>query len=266
VYRIGGTPNVTTLSCAEAGRALQGAVAGDIAMTLDRQSVRVMTWNIHKEGDPGWQADLSTLAAGADIVLLQETVLQPPLRTALGDAGFSWVMASSFVYEADDVGVLTATRVLPLASCTQRATEPLIRIPKSAVISWLPLAQTPAETQSGARSSLAVVNLHAINFDLGTDAYRAQLGGLADALAAHRGPIIFAGDFNTWNDARDGVLADTAVSLGLTEIRLEVDRRAVFLGRHLDHIFVRGVQLVDVAAIPVSSSDHNPVTATLRIP
>jgi endonuclease/exonuclease/phosphatase (EEP) superfamily protein YafD len=266
VYSLGGAPQVTTLKCEDVGRALHDAGNGEVAKSLDRLPLHLLIWNIHKEGDSGWQRDLAALAAASDVVLLQETVLQPEMRTILHDAGLSWVLASSFVFDADDVGVLTATRVTPLASCTQRAMEPLLRIPKSAVISWLPIARAQSDKQTRAQQTLAIVNIHAINFDLASDTYRAQLEALAGALSEHRGPIIFAGDFNTWNDARDRVVADIAARLGLSELALRVDQRALFFGRHLDHIFVRGLEAIDVGAVPVISSDHNPVMATLLIP
>jgi endonuclease/exonuclease/phosphatase (EEP) superfamily protein YafD len=257
-----GTARVMTLKCDAADRVLQAADNGDAADALDNRPLRILIWNIHKEGDFGWQRDLSTFAAASDVMLLQETALQPPLRNILDNAGLSWVMASSFLFDSDDIGVLTATRIAPLASCTQRAVEPLIRIPKSAVISWLPIAPTRA----GMRETLAIVNVHTINFELSLETYRAQLKAIADALAGHRGPIIFAGDFNTWSDARDRVVAETAARLALIELDLRPDQRAAFFGRHLDHIFIRGLQMIDVGAIPVTSSDHNPLAATLRIP
>jgi endonuclease/exonuclease/phosphatase (EEP) superfamily protein YafD len=238
-------------------RVLQLLIADESKNALDRQAFRVLVWNIHKEVDQGWERDLASFAAANDIMLLQETALQPSLREILDDAGLRWVMASSFLYDANDIGVLTATRIAPMASCTQRMLEPLLRIPKSAVITWLRI--------KGRRETLAIVNIHAINFDLFIDAYRMQLAALADALSGHEGPIVFAGDFNSWSDARDGVVAETAARLGMTELGLHDDRRAVFFGRHLDHIFIRGLELVDVAAIAVTSSDHNPLVATLRV-
>ncbi len=270
----GGAARVTTLKCEAIDGLLQAAGEGDAADALHRHPLRLLVWNIHKQGDSGWERDLSGFAAASDVLLLQETVLQPPLRDILDDSGLRWVMASSFLLGADDHGVLTATRIAPIASCVQRAVEPLIRIPKSAVISWLPISNTRTDTQTAARAdarasareTLAIANVHSINFELAPDAYRSQLESVADALAGHRGPIIFAGDFNTWNDARDGVVAAIAARLGLTELTLRVDQRAVFFGRHLDHIFIRGLQLIDVGAIPVTSSDHNPLAATLRIP
>jgi endonuclease/exonuclease/phosphatase (EEP) superfamily protein YafD len=258
----GGTARVMTLACGAVDRGLQSTANSSPGDALDRRPFRVLVWNIHKQADSGWERDLSAFAAANDVMLLQETVLQPPLRDILDNSGLRWVMASSFLLDADDIGVLTATRVAPVASCTQRDVEPLIRIPKSAVISWLPIA----ETRAGSNETLAIANVHSINFELSLDVYRAQLEALADALAGHRGPIIFAGDFNTWSDARDRVVAATAARLGLTELDLRVDRRAVFFGRHLDHIFIRGLQIVDAGALAVTSSDHNPMAATLRIP
>jgi endonuclease/exonuclease/phosphatase (EEP) superfamily protein YafD len=253
----GAAGGIMTLKCDAAARVLQSLISEDSENALDGRTFRVLVWNIHKEDDRGWQRDLAAFAAANDVMLLQETVLQPSLRETIDDAGLRWVMASSFLYDANDIGVLTATRVAPIASCTQRTLEPLLRIPKSAVITWLRV--------KGTRQTLAIVNVHAINFDLFIDSYRTQFGALADVLAGHEGPIVFAGDFNSWSDARDGVVAEVAARLRMTELELHDDRRAVFFGHHLDHVFVRGLEQIDASAIPVTSSDHNPLVATLRI-
>ena len=55
-----------------------------------------------------------------------------------------------------------------------------------------------------------------------------------------------------------------ARKLGLTEIPFE-SGRSRFLGHELDHILVRGLAVESAAAIAVKSSDHNPVTAVLRV-
>ena len=52
--------------------------------------------------------------------------------------------------------------------------------------------------------------------------------------------------------------------LGLTEVKLPQDERTLFLGRHVDHILIRGLHVRAARAIVVTSSDHNPVTATLE--
>ena len=241
-----------SLTCPPAAPDLN--VAG--APGLDPRAIRLVTWNIHKEGDAGWAEDLVALSARSDVVLLQETTLTEALRDVLRNADFRWVMASSFAYGPDDVGVLTAARVSPVANCTQRVVEPLLRLPKSAIISWFALEGSPR--------TLAVANVHAINFSLSIDAYRAQLAALGDVLAMHDGPIILAGDLNTWSAARKGAVGDVARRLGLSEVTFVDDGRALFFGSQLDHFFVRGLRVVASATIAVTSSDHNPVAATLQ--
>ena len=244
-----------TLSCPPAVLARREATSAE---PLDPSFIRLVTWNIHKEGDAGWQKDLTALAAANDLVLLQETGLQLALREILRTADLRWVMASSFEYGGFDLGVLTASRVAPVASCTERVVEPLLRLPKSAVITWFALAGDP--------QTLAVVNVHAINFSLSVEAYRAQFAALGDALAAHDGPIVFAGDLNTWSAARRRVVDDIAARLGLAEVPFLEDRRTLFFGNQLDHILIRGLRVVAASAIPVTSSDHNPVTVVLQRP
>jgi len=253
----GGSAKALSLQCQAADRLLRDAGTGGAGDALDARPFRILTWNIHKQVDAGWQQDLAAFASASDVVLLQETVLDPALHRIVDDAGLGWVLASSFMYDENDVGVLTATRLAPVASCTQRAVEPILRIPKSAVITWLRIAGSP--------QTLAIVNVHAINFELLPYGYRAQIEAIADALAGHEGPILWAGDFNTWSDARDRVLAESVARLGLVEIEPADDRRTRFFGRHLDHIFVRGIEVVAMQAIVVTSSDHNAMAATLRV-
>jgi len=252
---------VQSLNCAaaiEAARAFGTKGSVDNANALDPEAIRILLWNIHKESDAGWQEDLARFAKFDDALLLQEVTLLAPLQDVLYVAGHRWIMASSFIYEDNDIGVLTATRVLPVANCTQRVVEPLIRIPKSTVISWLPLGKT---TQT-----LAIANVHAINFTLTLDAYRAQFAALVDVLAEHAGPVVLAGDFNTWSAQRFEVVREVAKHLGLVEVTFADDRRALFLGQKVDHVFVRGLEVVASSATPVTSSDHNPIEVVLRLP
>jgi endonuclease/exonuclease/phosphatase (EEP) superfamily protein YafD len=247
-----GSIHVQTLACPSAVARAVNPPAG-----LDPGAIRLVTWNVHKQADPGWQRDLRTIESDNDIVLLQEIVLDSALRDLIADEGLRWVMASSFLMSDVDYGVLTAARVQPVATCTERIVEPLLRIPKSAIISWFALRGRP--------EMLAVVNIHAINFSLSLGAYRAQFRAIGDALAGHEGPIILAGDLNTWTAARAQAVRDVATRLGLTEVRFAADRRSVFFGHELDHIYTRGLALVSSSAMLVRSSDHNPVEATLRV-
>ena len=247
-----------TLPCDVAARAARAApVPARDEPTVDPSAIRILTWNIHKEDDAGWQADLTRFASGSDILLLQEVTLREPIQEILNAAGLRWVMASSFIYQSADIGVMTAARALPVAICTQRFVEPVLRLPKSAVITWFRLP--------GTAQTLAIANVHAINFSLSLGTYEAQFAAIGDALAGHQGPIVLGGDLNTWTRDREDAVRAVATRLGLVEITFAQDQRTLFLGNQVDHLLVRGLDVVASQAIPVASSDHNPVTAVLRV-
>jgi endonuclease/exonuclease/phosphatase (EEP) superfamily protein YafD len=257
VQNADGSLVVRSIPCSANANAIKPARDVASPQALDPRALRVLTWNIHKEGDAGWERDLAQFSAANDLVLLQEAVLSPALLDLLDSHNFRFTMASSFLYQDTDVGVLTAARVLPITSCTELIVEPWLRIPKSATITWFALKGTP--------QTLVVVNVHAVNFALSLGVYREQFDALVTALRSHDGPIIFAGDFNTWTDGRLAVVQDAAAALRVTAIPFAEDLRSLFLGHQLDHMLVRGLDVVQAAAIAVKSSDHNPVTATLRL-
>ena len=148
-----------------------GADGITAAGALDPRAVRIASWNLHKQGDAGWEAELGRLIASSDVLLLQEAGVAKELRGTIERGGLSWVLASAFEYSGAEYGVLTATRVHPASVCTLRAYEPLLGIPKAALITQFRL--------EGRDTTLAVANLHSINFAPGTGEYRAQLDAIA---------------------------------------------------------------------------------------
>lgn len=224
---------------------------------LDPKRLRLVSWNLHKGEDDGWQADLDRFARSHDLVLLQEAMMTAPLRSVLSQAGLSWRMAGAFAMGDQERGVLTAARVSPLTACTLRSFEPLFPLPKSALVARYRLADHD--------KPLAVANLHGINFSLGLGRFIEQLEAVAAELARHDGPIIFAGDFNTWSQARHETLHDLATRLGMAAVDLVPDGRRRTFGRHLDHLYIRGLTVIDAHAPEVKSSDHNPLLVTLQL-
>ena len=103
-----------------------------------------------------------------------------------------------------------------------------------------------------------VVNLHALNFV--EDSYQeAQLMGLEQIMQKHTGPLIFAGDFNSWTTRRQLVMARITKNLGLTKTTFPRDTRTF----KIDYIFYRGLELKQSRVhMGISSSDHKPLTAT----
>ena len=218
-------------------------------------SLRVLSWNIHKERDAGWQRDLAQYAKESDLLLLQEAKLDAPMRDLFDKEGCSWQMVNAFAVRGQQRGVLVAARAAPVDALALCAREPLSSLPKSALVTRYQLA--------GRDEQLAVADLHGINFTLGVRRFRGQLDAVKKELGNHDGPVIFAGDFNTWNPRRQKVLGQAVAELGLTPVSFDPDDRRRAFGRHLDHLFVRGFSVMDACSAKVTSSDHSPIMARL---
>jgi endonuclease/exonuclease/phosphatase (EEP) superfamily protein YafD len=225
---------------------------------LDPAGFGLMTWNVFKAQAEHWREDFARLSVGQDLVLLQEAHLTPPFRAALEQSGYRWYMVRAFDYNGAEAGVLTAGRVPASGVCLSRVVEPLIRTPKSALLTRYPLDGSPGE--------LWVANLHSINFTLGTGRFREQIESLAEMLEPHRGPLILAGDFNNWNDRRSAILRRVTGRMKLAALTLTEDQRSLHWGHPVDQVFYRGLEVVRAEAVAVSSSDHNPVRVQFRVP
>ena len=205
----------------------------------------LITWNVHKGQDEGWQEDLARLSKQADFVLLQEATQHQNLST------FSTALfVSSFSFKDLLSGVKTFTQTQPEWYCGGGVAEPLIQIPKVASVMSFPLEKG---------NSLLLINVHLINFEWGISAYQAQLEQLFSFVENHQGPIIMAGDFNAWNEERLNLVNNLIQKYGLDSVALSRDERVRFLGYPLDYIFTRGVKVVSATSEVVTSSDHNPL-------
>jgi endonuclease/exonuclease/phosphatase (EEP) superfamily protein YafD len=228
------------------------------ARAVDRGALRVLSWNIHKAKDADLHRDLARHASENDLLLLQEAVLDAPMRAVLDREGLSWQMAGAFAVRGVERGVLIAARGTPVGGRELRANEPLFPIPKSAIVTHYRL---PGRSQQ-----LAVANLHGINFSLGLRRFREQLDAVADELKHHDGPMVFGGDFNTWSLRRSDALGEVTKQLGLTAVAPFPDDRRRAFGQYLDHLFVRGFSVAEAQSPAMKSSDHNPILVTLKAP
>lgn len=224
------------------------------AAALDGE-ISVLLWNIAKGSRAGWDEDLRRLAAGKDLVLLQEAVLTDAVREAIGTGWHDF--APGYRTSVYTSGVWTASAAAALAACSIEIREPLLGTPKRALIVEYPLA--------GRDDTLLVANLHAVNFALGLAEFRRQLGEVAAILAAHDGPVLLAGDFNTWSRSRHDILEGMVRELGLRPAAYSSDYRLRAFGWPLDHLFYRGMELLASGSERVRTSDHNPVVAQLSL-
>lgn len=224
---------------------------------LDPQNISILNWNIYKGQRDNWSADFRKYSSKHDIVIIQEAHLDDELQSILARNNYHWTLNTAFYYNDKATGVMTASSVKPAFSCGQRITEPLIRTPKTALINYFPIA--------GQKEDLLVANIHGINFTFGVDVYKQQIKQLYEVIKQHEGPVILAGDFNTWSDARMQIVNDLTERLSLSSLDYSGHNRTIVLGNVIDHVFYRGLTPIEYKVWPVTSSDHNPIHASFRV-
>lgn len=221
--------------------------------------IRCLVWNIYKAKHRHWQRDFMRLVSGCNLVLLQESIIDAPTDGVfIEDTPHEWIMARS--YRQPLTGVATGVKTGCTAVSKQSAfyfsphTEPLLNTQKLLLVTRYALADEVAE--------LLVLNMHSINF-VSTRKYVEQLDQITLALGEHKGPVILAGDFNTWNPARLGHFLAICETADMTEARMQRTGRLAQLNQHLDHVFYRGLTLRSIESLAqVQSSDHAPISVT----
>jgi len=223
---------------------------------LNPENISFLNWNIYKGNGDRWQQDLSGFAENHDVMTIQEAVLDKALTGLLDEHDMNWEMSPAFRLKGAAAGVMTAATSDAVHSCGFKVSEPLIRVPKAALISYYAII--------GSNENLLVANIHAINFTPGVTAYRQQLQQLYEAIVHHNGPMIVAGDFNSWSQQRMEQMHLLTKKLALSEIEYSVNNKTHIFGNAIDHVFYRKLELVSNHVWQVSSSDHNPISVKFR--
>jgi endonuclease/exonuclease/phosphatase (EEP) superfamily protein YafD len=223
---------------------------------LDSDSIRLVNWNVQRGGDLRWTTDLAKLEDDPDLVVLQEFPLK---SNAWGVPTADQYRSFSPGYRTRQslTGVMTVSAAKPLTQCNFVSIEPWLRSPKATVITEYGVTNTD--------QTLLVVNIHAVNFTFGTHEFSKQFQQAFSVLNNHAGPILMSGDFNTWHWRRSEVLKEMTDSLGLEMLNYDEDHRKRFLGQPLDHIYIRGLEVIEATTLQVNSSDHNPMSVHLRL-
>jgi endonuclease/exonuclease/phosphatase (EEP) superfamily protein YafD len=225
------------------------ATVGGLAFPLN-----VFSWNVHKVQQAAVLDEVAALANAAQLMFVQEAVPSRQLPSLVDEALFP-AFAPGYVQNGTPTGVLTLSRTQHQVHCHLLALEPWLRTPKATSVTLYPLADR--------QEMLLAINLHAINFTFGVGDYQNQLTVLAHLMTAHDGPIIFGGDLNTWSPGRQQVVQHFTAMMGLEAVTFDPDNRVTVLGRPLDHLYVRGLTWGRTATHKVTTSDHNPLLATL---
>ena len=249
--------------------------------TLDEE-FNITVWNIFK----GIKRDqikkvLPNIVENSDIGIFQEYESNDYLKPFFSSSPYFSIAGLTHQSRDDDstrAGVLTQAKVQPIHdSCTTLHSQ-------NRELGFSPKATLACRFKLSNEAELLVINTHALNFQVFNigfkggfgfgQAYRNQIGQWEKLIAEHKGPVILAGDFNTWNplgrrlkrlkkmlkDTQDG----TAESEFIHIDQFFPDYRGKLLT--LDHIFYRGLKVVGLPHTLnlKKASDHNPLLVRFK--
>lgn len=227
---------------------------------LSGNTLRVGVWNICKgSGQHPLRHELQMLMRECDLLLLQEALLTEDTLSYVENSAFTCIHAASYM-RRDGIrdGVMTVSRIDP-SSPSQRVLckrpEPLLKTSKVALVTSFDVGKNGVP--------IVVVNLHARLIRSRKGALN-ETRHLIESLPQTTGPMILAGDFNTFTN---GYLRDVQKELdriGLERVAFDNDPRGV-VGA-LDQFFVRGLD-VKKSRIETTmrNSDHFPLVVELGL-
>lgn len=228
---------------------------GDQCYAYVPETFGLLCWNVYKNNQkhPKFQHFLQkeSQKRNVDFMLFQEASFQNDHYFEL--AHFSYDGAANLEFKKKFYGVLTASRVesRDAKAYLSEGKESLWGPHKSLLLSKYPF-------EDG--SSLLILNVHAINFRE-SSRYSKEMERLLILLKEHTGPMIVAGDFNTWNKTRMMKLQNIADELSLSRVAFaKTGKVKSFMGKALDFIFYRGVVLLEEEVLNDHQlSDHHPL-------
>ncbi|MCM2324003.1 MAG: endonuclease/exonuclease/phosphatase family protein [Oligoflexia bacterium] len=223
---------------------------------LPSRHLQVLVWNIRKGLDRPFASEFETLSRDAELILLQEAVLDPRggsefLRRTDGlewNLGLAWISR-----EFTRTGVATGAKAPILSGSVLRSVD---REPGA----WTPKTNLVTRHQlQGTDKLLLVINVHAINFRSSAALLR-QLELFREDLRRHRGPVLVAGDFNTWDYDRKIAMYGFLEDQGLFHVNPPNDPRS---GLVLDHAWTRGLRVESARVVETDGSDHPALRLTV---
>ncbi|MFQ1016884.1 endonuclease/exonuclease/phosphatase family protein [Gilliamella sp. Occ3-1] len=224
---------------------------------IDQTSFSILVWNIFKLRRADCLDMLKHYVDKTKLIILQEAQTTSPLINFISQHNKIADHVPAYCFNDIYAGVMTISDSLPTSLFSFREKEPLIRVSKSALVTIYPI--------SNSKQQLLVANIHAVNFSIGVKVYRQQIHLLLNHIKEHTGPVILAGDFNAWSRQRLNLLYHFVRSIELKPVNFLVDSRKRFMGRPLDFVFYRGLQLNAAEIISTTASDHNPLLVNFRL-
>ncbi len=224
---------------------------------LPSKRLSFLVWNLFKGAKESFKVEFLALSFNKDIVVTQEAYLNPNMTSVFSYFPFFFhTHATSFFMEKERyrTGVSTVSSVKPsFTSFVRTGTlEPVVKSPKVTLITRYPIRFSNKE--------LTIVNIHSINF-VANKNFRAEIERIYQAIKNFPPPMVFTGDFNTWNQERLDILDEYSKKLGLTGASFYPDHRMTFNGNPLDH-FLHSADIKILSAKVdgfYQGSDHKPL-------
>lgn len=224
---------------------------------LPNRRLKFLVWNLYKGSESSFAREYIYLGYSSDIIMAQEIFLDKKMSSVFKLLPqYLSTTATSFFSGKDQTrtGVANKSSVAPSSIDYLRTVvrEPIVGTPKVTLITTYPIRYTDKK--------LTVVTIHAINF-VSTTSFNLEMNRLYEKLKNLPKPMVFAGDFNTWNKDRMNILKEIAKKLDLKEATFSPDNRMTFNGYPLDHFLYSDDLVIRSAKVEDWSkgSDHKPL-------
>lgn len=224
--------------------------------SLGPETTSILIWNTFKGKRDDFEKDARKLIASYDIILFQEVIMGDFYRELMRDDG-RLSLEESLSWGQNGVANAASTPSVDTLPIRTKVREFGIFTPKASLFTTYKI-----KTPQGDEKELLVLNVHMINFRTSWG-FEKNLEQYRQKLQEHEGPILAAGDFNTWSRTRRNMVVDFFREFGLEEVQfdwngLQDPRKKAIFGV-LDRAFTRGLD-IDWAFVyeDIDSSDHDP--------
>ncbi len=222
--------------------------------------IDIGVWNIWKgSGGEKFISEYRRMVADCHLLLAQEALLTLKALAQFAPTGYLALHGATY-RRKDGIrdGVMTVSaatadgepqRILCLAP------EPLLNTTKASLVTTYKIENMD--------KLLCVVNIHSTLIRSPAMAVR-ELEQVLSYISHHVGPILFAGDFNTFSNAYITEVDRVLASIGLSRVVIEGDPRTTTTA--LDQIYVREIEVLHAKVdISYQHSDHFPILARLKL-
>ncbi len=233
---------------------------------LNPESIKVFVWNIYKGGKKGFKEDFIEYGSDRDIFMVQEMLEKDVVMSAIAELPhIRFDVGISFKYRFKKgrpySGTMIGSRVKPSYIALSRSQN---KEPIALTYKVLTIGKYPIENHE----DLLIINIHGMNITNNKAFYR-QIDDAINTMINHKGPIIFAGDFNTNRQKRIDYLQRNLVErLGFINMEFRNDERmkSAITNLTIDLSFIRGLTIIDAEVLKdLDSSDHKAMYFEVKV-